>query len=60
MEEAQIKQIIERQPPTSLCAPRPTLQDTSFGLHWVCQLFSGRRSCQSRAHAGLWAVYCLG
>ena len=50
MEEAQIKQIIERQP----------LQDTSFGLHWFCQLFSGRRSCQSRAHAGLWAVYCLG
>ena len=27
--------------------------------HWFCQLFSGRRSCQSRTHAGLWAVYCL-
>lgn len=28
-------------------------------LYRFCQLFSGRRSGQPCAHAGLWAVHCL-
>mgnify|MGYP007063154045 CR=1 FL=1 len=46
MEESQIKQIIEQQP----------LYGSAL-LDRLCQLFSGRRSCQSCTHAGLRIVH---
>ena len=59
MEEAQIKQIIEHNP-MALRSSTPLQRYFFLVCIGFCQLFSGRRSCQSRAHAGLWAVYCLG